>query len=242
MKNGMWMILMAAGMIVSCKKTNSYYSNVLVYNASWSLPAISAAWNGRSIVTTAIVQGQSSGTANKPYLLVPAGTNLVTLKAGNDTLINKNIYTTTAGGHSFLFFDTSAATGSTVRILQLTDDLTPPDTAHIKYRVIDLSPDTGATADVWLVNGVTDSIRLGTAMTFIGKDAQATSVPAFAAIKYHGEAYTIKIKKTGTEQLYASIVSYIFTVKGVYSIIFSGLSTGSGSTAFKLSVLHHNRQ
>jgi hypothetical protein len=242
MKYFVLIILVAACMIVSCSKTNSTTANVLFYNGSLSLPALTAAWNGNSITATPILQGQSSGTADKPYLREAAGTNLLTLKAGTDTLINKNIYTTAASGTSFLFFDTSAAAGSTVGILQLTDVLTPPDTAEINYRFIDLSPDTTAAADVWLVNGVTDSVRLDSAATFIGTAPDIASLQTFTAIKYHREAYTIKIKKTATEQLYASIPAYVFVLRGTYSIIFSGLATGSGNSAFKLSVLYHYTQ
>jgi Domain of unknown function (DUF4397) len=239
MKYGLVIILIGAGVFCSCKKTNSSNANVLFYNATWSKPAITAAWNGDNIISTALAQGQSSGSADKPYLQIPAGTNLVTLKAGNDTLANKNVYTDASIGNSIFFFDTSIAAGSTVRILQVTDDLTEPDTAQIKYRFINLSPDTSATADVWLVNGVTDSIQLTTGSAFIGKSAVATSVPSFTAVKYHRETYTIKIKKAGTQTLFASIPGYVFTVRGVYSILFSGLSTGAGSTGFKLSVLYH---
>ena len=242
MKYCLLVIAVAVVVFVSCKKTNSSNTSVLFYNGTWSLPSITAAWNGSSITTTAIAQGQTSGTAEKPYLQEPAGTNLLTLQAGTNTLVNKNIYSTYALGSSFLFYDTTIAAGGTVQILQLTDVLTQPDTAQINYRFIDLSPDASATADVWLVNGATDSLRLDSAAVFIGKGALASSVQAFTTIKYHGQAYTVKIKKTGTEQVYASISNFTFTVKGVYSIIFSGLPGGSGSTGFKLSVLHHATQ
>jgi hypothetical protein len=234
-------ILIATCVFVSCKKTNSYNTNVLFYNGTWSIPAITAAWNGNNITTTAIARGQSSNTLLSPYLQVPAGTNLLTLKAGNNTLINKNIYSAAATGTSYIFFDTSAAV-SAVGILQLTDALTLPDTASINYRFIHLSPDTSAAADVWLVNGATDSIRLDTAATFTGIAPDVASIQTFTNVKYHGEVYTIKIKKTGTETILASADNFTFAPRGIYSIIFSGLSTGSGSTGFILSVLHHLTQ
>ena len=229
--------------LLSCKKTSSSNANVLLYNASWSLPGVSAYWNGTGIAATAVAQGQSSGINAAPYLHVPAGTNLVTLKAGTDTLVNKNIYTPAAGGNSFFFFDTSV-NKAPARVLQLTDDLTPPDTARIKYRFINFSPDTSATVDLWLVNGSTDSLEIKSGIAFIGSTASAASVPAFEVpdFKYRGQAYTIKIKKAGTDAVLASIPNYVFAVQGVYSIIFSGLSTGSGATGFKLSALHHIAQ
>jgi len=234
------LMLFITAFIVSCKKTNSSNANVLLYNASWSLPAVSAYWNGNNITATALAQGQSSGTNQAPYLQVPAGTNLVTLKAGSDTLVDKNIYTPAAGGNSFLFFDTSV-NKAPARVLQLTDDLTPPDTARIKYRFINFSPDASAIADLWLVNGSTDSLEIKSNIAFVGSTATATSLPAFEVpdFKYRGQAYTIKIKQTGTDIVLASIPNYVFAVQGVYSIIFSGLSTGSGNAGLKLSVLHH---
>ncbi len=242
MKYGPLMIWIAIAWLVACNKTNSYNAHVLLYNASWSAPAIGAAWNGNTITTGALAQGQSSGTSFSPYLQVPAGTNLVTLKSGTAVLVDKNIYTTATNGSSFLFFDTSAAVAS-LAVLQLTDDLTLPDTAMLKYRVINASPDTAATADVWLVNGTTDSLRLDSALTFIGATATAAAVESFATpIKYHGEGYTIKFKKTGQEIILASVPDYFFAVRGIYSIVFSGLSTGTGSNGLKLSVLHHFTQ
>jgi len=224
----------------ACKKGNSSNANVLLYNASWSLPAVSAYWNGNNIMANALAQGQSSGTSQAPYLQVPAGTSLVTLKAGTDTLVDKNIYAPVAGGNSFLFFDTSMSKAP-ARVLQLTDDLTPPDTARIKYRFINFSPDTSVIADLWLVNGSTDSLKIKSSIVFVGSTVTASGLPAFEVpdFKYRGQAYTIKIKRSGTDMVLASIPNYVFAVQGVYSIIFSGLSTGSGNTGLKLSVLHH---
>lgn len=235
-----FLLVFTTACIFSCKKTSSTNANVLLYNATWSVPAISAYWNGNNIATAGIAQGQSSGTNLAPYLQVPAGTNLVMLKAGSDTLINKNIYTPATGGNSFLFFDTSVVKAP-ARVIQLTDDLAAPDTARIKYRFINFSPDTAAVADMWLVNGSTDSLELKSVISFVGSTATATSLPAFEVpdFKYRGQAYTIKIKKTGTGIVMASIPDYVFAVQGVYSIIFSGLSNGTGVTGYKLSVLHH---
>ena len=238
-----WLILIAAVVFVSCKKTNSVNASVLFYNATWSLPAITAAWNGGDIVTTPIAQGQSSGRNDSAYIQVPAGTNLITVKAGTTTLLDKNIYTAAAQGTSFIFFDTTNVTTTTApaRILQLTDDLTLPDTFQLKYRVLNLVPDTSVKVDFWLVNGATDSVRIAdSASAFAGTTVQAASVQTFTTIPYHGGNYTLKAKKTGTEQVYISVANYPFAIDGIYSILFSGLLSGTGGTAFKLSVIHHH--
>jgi len=162
MKYFAFVILIAVVVFVSCKKTNSTTTSVLFYNGTWSLDAITAAWNGGSIIASPLAQGQSSVKADSAYIQVPAGTNLITVKAGSTTLLDKNIYSMAAAGSSFIFFDTSTATAP-VRIMQLTDDLSLPDTGTFKYRIINLVPDTGVKADIWLVNGVTDSVRLDSA-------------------------------------------------------------------------------
>ena len=235
------MIIVTAIVFVSCQKTNSVNASVLFYNATWSLPAITAAWNGGDIVTTAIAQGQSSGRNDSAYLQVPAGTNLITVKAGANTLLDKNIYAAAGQGTSFIFFDTTNVTTTTspARILQLTDDLTLPDTSHINYRVLNLVPDT-IKVDIWLVNGATDSIRLDTAGAFAGTMVEASSLQTFTTISYYGGNYTVKVKKTGTEEVYIKLDNYPFTIKGIYTIIFSGLLAGTGNTGFKLSVIHHH--
>ena len=238
-------LLMAAAIVmaaVACRKTVSTNASVLFYNGSWTASNIRAAWNGIALTITPVTQGQSSGTAEKPYLDAPAGTSLVNLQAGLDTLVNKNIYTAAATSSTFLFYDTTAMVipGARVNVLQLTDDLSLPDTAMIKYRLIDLAPDPADIADVWLVNGATDSVRLDSAFTFIGAAAQSSTVQPFLPLSYHNENYTLKIKKTGTETVLASIPQVNFMVRGIYSIIFSGISSNTGAGAVRLSLLHHN--
>jgi len=237
MKYSLLIVLMATCFFGGCKKTNNISASVLFYNATWSLPSVSAAWNSTDIITAPLSQGQVSGTADSPYIKVPAGTNLITIKTNASVFIDKNIYATAASGTSFIFFDTSTVQ-SPARMLQLTDDLVVPDTFQLKYRMLNLVPDTSIKIDLWLVNGTTDSALLDSAGTFIGATAAASSVQTFTARSYHGGNYTVKIKKTGTEEIYQSLAAYPFAIKGIYSIIFSGLPNSSGS-GFKLSVLRH---
>jgi len=239
MKYFVLVILIAAAVFVSCKKTNSTTTSVSFYNGTWSLDAITAAWNGGTIIASPLAQGQSSVKADSAYIQVQAGTNLITVKAGATTLLDKNIYSMAAAASSFIFFDTST-TAAPVRIMQLTDDLTLPDTGTFKYRVINLVPDTSVKADIWLVNGAADSVQLASANTFIGSTAEASAVQTFDTTTYRRTPYTIKFKKTGTEEIYAAVATYPFAAQGVYSIMFSGLPGGAGNTGFKLTVLHHH--
>ncbi|MEO6314818.1 MAG: hypothetical protein ABIU63_18250 [Chitinophagaceae bacterium] len=241
MRNLPAIIFLCAVVYVSCKKTNDINANVLLYNASWSLPAVAAAWNSNEILSTPIAQGKSSGSADSPYIKVSAGTNLITVKAGSSTLLDKNIYAAAASGTSFFLFDTSK-TLAPVRILQLTDDLNLPDTFKLKYRMLYLVPDTSVKVDVWLVNGTTDSVRLDTAGVFIGATKAAADVQTFKPISFYGGNYTVKIKRTGTQQVYIAVNDYPFAIRGIYSMVFSGLLNGAGNAGLKLSVLRHPSQ
>ena len=224
--------------MTGCSKTGTINTRVIFYNATSSVATLSATWNDHALLSSALAQGQSSGSPSAPYLNAPAGTNLLTVVAGTDTLLRKNIYSKASGGTTFILYDTAMPAGRP-QILQLTDDLSLPDTATIKYRLIDLSPDSNARADVWLVNGTTDSLRLDSAAGFIGPVPSATAVQAFNSIKYHGEAYTLKIKKTGTGLVMASVNGFALVARGIYSFIFSGISSGAGATGPKITVLQH---
>lgn len=233
--------LLWLAVLAGCKKTSSYNAGVLLYNGSWSLPALSAKWSGNAIISGTLAQGGLSGTADSPYVPVPAGTNLVTVIAGANTLLDKNIYTGTNTYNSFIVFDTSAVSPSP-QVLQLTDDLSIPDTALLKFRVLHLVPDT-IKIDTWLVNGTSDSLRLDTAGAFIGKDAgaSASALQTFATTSFHGGSYRVKVKKSGTEQLYASLPAQNFLEQGIYTFIFSGQTNGIAAAALKVSVLRSSK-
>jgi hypothetical protein len=227
--------------IASCKKTNSYNTRVLLYNASWSLPGVTAAWNESGIVNTALAQGQASGTVAAPYLEVAAGTNLITIKAGSTELLDKNIYAAAAAASSFIVFDTSVSIAPP-RIIQLTDDLSLPDTGHFKFRLLKLSPDPLVKLDTWLVHGITDSLRLDSAGVFAGAQAEASALQTFTASVPPGGNYSVKLKKTATNIVVAAVSNYSFANQGIYSIILSGLPSGTGAAGYKLSVLRHPTQ
>ncbi|HTL08393.1 MAG TPA: hypothetical protein VL307_09065 [Chitinophagaceae bacterium] len=236
MKKLLLVVLLAVA-VVACKKTNNVSASILVYNASWSANGITMALNGTPIIAQPIAQGSSSGTADSPYIKIPAGTNNITVNTGSSVLVDKNVYASAAFGNSFILFDTSVQQRPT-RILQLSDDLSLPDTFRIKYRVLNLVPDTAVKVDILLVNGSTDSLPLVTNGSFAGNTVSASTLQSFTAVPYHGENYSIKIKKAGTGELYTTL-NYPFSIQGIYSIIFSGLPAGNAGAGLKLTVLRH---
>jgi hypothetical protein len=242
MKYHWFVLLIGIAGFASCKKTAGTTSKIMVLNASYSIPALAAELNGIAITNTALSQGQVSGTADAPYQNFPAGTNNIVLKSGTNILADKNLYTGPANGYSILVYDSSQVAVSAINTLILTDDLTLPDTAAIRLRFISCVPDTLLT-DVVLVNITgADSVALVSNIPFIGAAASAASVQVFTAIKYHRETYNIKVKKAGTQELLAAVNNYVFIEREIYSFVFSGLPTGSGATARKLLVVHHDLQ
>ena len=224
--------------LASCKKTSVAPAKLLIYNATYTIDALSASWNGVAITPTPLAEGQVTGSANTPYLLLPAGTNNLVLKSGNTVLVDKNIYTSSVNGYSMIVWDTNAVAGIS-NVIVLPDDLTVPDTAAINIRRIYISP-AADTVDLWLVSStLADSVRLDSAAVFAGAAAVPSQVQTFGSYKYHnGSSYTVKVKRTGTEQVLASVANYPFMEKGIYSIIYSGL--GTSASGLKLSVLKHS--
>jgi Domain of unknown function (DUF4397) len=239
MKYYLFVLLIVAAAFVACKKTAGTTSKILLLNATYSIPALTAELNGIPVTNTALSQGQVSGTPDIPYQNFPAGTNNIVLKSGTNVLADKNLYTGPANGYSIMVYDTSQSAGNAKNILILTDDLTVPDTAAVRLRFINCIPDT-LLVDVLLVNtNGADSVALISSAAFIGATATASSLQSFNAIKYHGQSYNIKIKKAGSQELLASVNNYLFKEREIYSFVYSGLPTGSGATARKLVVIHH---
>jgi hypothetical protein len=239
MKKFLFVILIGITGFIACKKTAGTTSKILVINATYSISALTAELNGIAITQSALAQGQTCGTADAPYQILPAGTNNILLKSGTSVLSDKNLYMGSASGYSILVYDTGQSAGTAKNILQLTDDLTLPDTASIGFRFINCVPDT-LPADVWLVNSNgADSAILTSNAAFIGATATASALQAFNAIRYPGQSYSIKVKIAGTQELVAAASNYLFKERGIYSFVYSGLPAGSGATARKLSVIHH---
>lgn len=232
-------ILSIALILAGCKKTTVVApAKLLIYNATYIIDALTASWNGVAITPAPLAEGQVTGTPEAPYLLLPAGTNNLVLKNGSTLLIDKNIYTSNTGGYSMIVWDTNAV-AATSNILVIPDDLTTPDTAAVNIRRIFISP-AADTVDLWLVNSsLADSARLDSAAVFIGAAALPSQVQAFGSYKYHnGSSYTVKVKRSGTEEVLASVANYPFMEKGIYSIVYSG--NEAAVSGLKLSVLKHS--
>ncbi len=230
--------VMLLSLFTACKKSAGTTSRVLVCNAGYSQTNLTGSWDGFAFLSTGLAQGQVSGKPDSPYARVAAGTNNIILKLGSSVLLDKNIYASPTGGYSVVLYDTNALVPSN-RILVLTDDLTRPDTFSIRFRTLDCVP-TQDSVDIWLVNQTqADSIRLDSASAYIGSTVLEENIQPFAVAKYYGGVYSVKVKKTGTEQVLATLNNYPFNIQEIYSIVYSGIPAGTGPSGLKITVFRH---
>jgi hypothetical protein len=232
MNRFLWVCLCGTVFFAGCKKSAGGTTRLLVHNASFATTDLSVLWGGASVTPSALAQGQTTGTAAAPYVSLPAGTTSIVLKSGATVLLDKNIYGAAAGNSSVLVYNGSAASSS-LSVVLMTDDLTLPDTAYAQYRVINCVPDTAV--DIILRNA-TDTITVS-GDAFIGTTTAGSSLQTFATIK-HG-TYKPLIYKAGTTTSLLSADSVVLGSQKAYSLIYSGLSTASGTGKLKLSLIYH---
>ncbi len=221
----------------SCKKSAGGVAKFMVLNETYSVSSLSASINGTVAGTMPLAQGQISGTAAAPYSIIPAGTNNLSITIGSNSFPDKNIYTGTTNGYSLLLFDTAASVASPAYLF-LTDDLTKPDTSVVKCRFICTIPGDSL---VFLLTKKTDSTRPDSVVVFrnfIGSSPTASSVQTFDFAPRHGTYKPFIFDKVTSQQLYTSD-SIVLDKAQIISFIYSGLSTGTGNTAPKFSVIVH---
>lgn len=218
----------------SCKKSAGGVAKFMVLNETYSVGSLSASINGTVAGTMPLSQGQISGT---PYSMIPAGTNNLSITIGASSFLDKNIYTGTTNGYSLLLFDTAASIASPAYLF-LTDDLTKPDTSLVKCRFICTIPGDSL---VFLLTKKTDSTRPDSVVVFrnfIGSNPTASSVQTFDFAPRHGRYKPFIFDKVTSQLLYTSD-SILLDKAQIVSFIYSGLSTGTGNTAPKFSMIVH---
>jgi len=234
------LMCLVAGAIVffSCKNVGTT-SRLLINNATLSTGDLSVLWSGSSLTPTALAQGKTTGTAAAPYLQVPAGTNNIILKSGNNVLLDKNIYGAPAN-FSVLVYDTSL-TSSTLNVAVLTDNLTLPDTIRLaKCRFINCVPDTNI-VDVLLLN-TTDTVAI-TGVSFIGANPTLSTLQTFGTLK--SGTYKPLIYKTGTPFTVSPLLAADSVTLGpqkICTLVYSGKQGSTGADALKLAVIFHPPQ
>lgn len=220
---------------VACNKQTSTSARLVVVNGTHSLTALSAKWNGNNITPTPLAPSQYSGNASSIYTEVAAGTNNIVLQNGATVLFDKNIYARPVDAYTLLAYDTNKLANST-RFLYLTDNIQPQQTDTMHVRFLYLAPDA-IPVDVILLKPVKND-TIFTNIGFIGKEANERVVEVFIE-KKAGDVTGVKINKTGTNEALLTSGSYSFQKKSFYTIIYSGLTGGTGNSAPQLVLIKH---
>lgn len=230
--------IIAAGclFVTACKKSEGGTTRLFVYNATHSIAGLSANWNGNSITTNPLAQAQFSGSATAPYVPLPAGTNNIVARTTNKVFLDKNAYTAVGNAYTLLVYDTSK-TDSSLSTLLLTDDLTLPDTASAKCRVINCVADTTTLLAV-LLNKKDTLAFPATASSFIGRAPATSTVQAFASVK-KGTYLFLMVEKYTSLIVYTATDSVALTAQSIHSLFYSGLKTGTGAAGIKFNAITH---
>jgi Domain of unknown function (DUF4397) len=222
--------------IAACNKQILTNSRLSVFNGTHSINGLSVKWNGDLVTTSPLVQGQFSGSTGTIYTNIAAGTNNIVVQNGTNLLLDKNIFSEPLGAYTLLACDTNNTAGST-RLLYLTDNIIntiETDTAHIRF--LNLVPGNPAVDVILLRPAKNDTAFIN--QPFVGKEADEKNIEIFSQ-KKAGQVSAVRINKTGTNENLISVGSYNFEKKSFYTIIFSGLGSGTGNAGLQLKILKH---
>ena len=206
-------------------------------NAALEVPSLDAYVDNIKVSAIPITYGNTSGFPGNPYLSMNAGLRFIVLSPdASNNLVQGNIPLAPDAAYSVFAYDTVNAAG-TLRVLLLTDNLTPPTPGKAHIRYIQLSPDTGR-IDIRLTN-TTDTIPYN-AQTYVpAGTATEASLAVFRVVNPGNYNFTIKNSSGTTLPLSVPVT----LVDGkIYTIYSRGKkSNGYGTTTgFNISTVTHN--
>ena len=134
-------------LLASCGKDDSPIvtgtARITVTNAAPEAPSFDVYSGNEKLTSAAIPFGSTTGSLLNPYLPIEAGTVFMRISAdGTNNLVQGNIPLEPDSSYSVFAYD-SLNTSGKLRVLLLTDRLTPPASGRAHIRFLQLSPDTG---------------------------------------------------------------------------------------------------
>ncbi|HEY4148244.1 MAG TPA: hypothetical protein VGM41_04920 [Chitinophagaceae bacterium] len=236
MQRFLFIVLLGAVIVSSCKKTPGETTRIILHNATLTVDSLSMLWNGNAAVSS-LAKGKTSGTLAEPYVALAAGTNNIILKSGSTVLLDKNAYGGVNTPYTLLVYDsTPSTTVSSLNFLFLTDVLTLADTVNARFRFINC---VYAEVDSIVMRNATDTLNilnLGANPYFIGPTPSVLSVQAFVAIP--PGIYQPLLFKDG-QALPVAYDSVALGKEQIYSLIYSGVPGLTGPDSLRLSVIFH---
>ncbi|RYY71354.1 MAG: DUF4397 domain-containing protein [Chitinophagaceae bacterium] len=234
-------LLVVVGLLAACGKEKedlvSGTAGVLFTNAALAVPSLDAYVDNIKVSAVPITYGTTSGFPGSPYLSVNAGLRFISLSPdGSNNLVQGNIPLASDAAYSVFAYDTVNAAG-TLRVLLLTDNLTPPTPGKSHIRYVQLSPDTGR-IDIRLTN-TTDTISYN-AQTYVPTGtATEASLAVFRVVNPGNYNITIKNSSGITPPLSVPVTLADGKIYTIYSR--GKKSNGYGTTTgFNISTVTHN--
>ena len=204
----------------ACKKNNpapSNNANVMFVNGCAGTSNINVTANSAAIATNLAFsansgyQNISAGSDNISFVLTSTGTPLVT--ATSTFTVNQH-YSYFLGG----LVNTSPS-------LLLTDDLTAPGSGSVKIRLVNLSHDALS------ITGNAGATAFATGIASIS-GSSFTSIPA--------GTYVIKVGDPSNISSVVSVPSQNYSAGKIYTVIYTGTSTGTLTSALAVTVIANN--
>jgi Domain of unknown function (DUF4397) len=228
-------VLATVALFSACTKSSDNgpvtTASVMFVNGSTGSTPENAEANGTAISGASnIAFLGSSGYQN-----ITAGSSVsisLILASSNLTLGSSSI-SLTAGDNYSVF---SGGAVNSPAFMYTNDDLSAPPTGQTKIRLINLSPDSLS------LTGSLKNINTGDTATLasgIGRINTSTSVSAFTSIAAGTYKLVVAdpLNYLGTS---APLQSQIFNAGKIYTVIYTGIATGTGTSAYTLTVINNN--
>jgi len=229
MKKIVLSFLAIAGVLTfnACKKSNPAPTNnasvMFVHGCVSGTSNINL--DGRANNTTVSGAGNMSFSKPSGYLSVAAGSNvdLSFFVTGLNTLVDQTV-SLTANTHYTAFAGGSITAPSFVFT---SDDLTAPASGNVKVRFVNLSPDN-----------LTMSCYVGTGTPKIDSNVSYKGCTPF--IEIAATTGKIGMIDQATPINSGLITSQTLTAGKIYTFMFTGTATGSGSSGYMLTAITNN--
>jgi hypothetical protein len=232
--------VLALGLFSSCSKDDNEIAataKLSATHASPGSPVVDIYVDGAKVTSTQLTYPGTTGVSGNPYLEVNSGVRNVKVSPnGTLNVIDANLSLDPGKAYSVFAYGV-LGTGTTLRALLLTDDLTTPATGKAHIRFIHLSPDAPA-VDIELVKTGSAAINL-TNIPYVGATPNATTLSTFTPVD--AGVYTVNVRATGTTTVVLS-APLTFAAGKIYTIYARGLlANGVGTTlGLNASLISHN--
>lgn len=232
--------ILVLGALSSCGKDDDDIINTAKLSATHASPGspnVDIYIDGAKVTNAQLSYPGTTGVSGNPYLDVNAGIRNVKVSPnGILNVIDANLLLEANKSYSVFAYDVLGS-GTTIKVLFLSDNLKLPDTGKAHIRFLHLAPGAPA-VDIEFAKTGSASIDLAN-IPYVGVSPNATALSTFTPID--AGPYTVNIRATGTTAVVLG-VPITFTAGKIYTIYARGLMSNGVGTALGLnaSVITHN--